>query len=102
MIAANKKAGKSEKARTGELRKLMKTIEKGRKVFGPKAVSFRWVKSHVGIKGNKEADKRAKLGAEEKDPAFPVIMEGGLKETWKKMRKVERCMKGTGEGRVVR
>ena len=101
-IAAIQKAGKTGKARTEELRKVMKKIEEGRKVLGRKAVRPGWVKSHVGIKGNKEANKKAKLGADDEDPTFPVITEGGLKEVWKRMRKEERCMKSTGEGRVVR
>ena len=46
--------------------------------------------------------QRAKLGADGVDPRFPVIAERGLKEGWKRMRKEERCVKGTGEGRVVR
>ena len=101
-IAAIKKAGKTGKARTGELRKLMRKIEEGRKAIGHNSVSLGWVKSHIGIKGNEEADKKAKLGADEEDPAFLVVIEGGLKEAWKKMRKEERCVRGTGEGRVVR
>ena len=55
-------------------------IEKRKKVIRPNVVSLRWVKAHISIKGNEEADKRAKLNADEKDPAFPVITEGGLKE----------------------
>ena len=42
------------------------------------------------------------MGAEEENPTFPVIIEEGLKETWKKMRREEKCVKGIGEGRVVR
>ena len=40
--------------------------------------------------------------ADKEDPAYPMITEGGLKEAWKKMRREERCVKGTGEGRVVK
>ena len=84
-IAAIKKAGKTGKARTEELRKVMRKIQEGRKAIRPNVVNLEWVKSHIGIKGNKEADKRTKLGADEKDPTFSVIMEGGLKEVCKKM-----------------
>ena len=101
-IAAIRKAGKTGKARIRELRKVMRKIEEGKRAFGPEAVSLSWVKSHVGIRGNEEADKRAKSEAEEEDPKFPVVMEDGLKEAWKKMRKQDRCVKGTGEGRVVK
>ena len=81
---------------------MIRKIEEGRKVIGPNAVSLRWVKSHIGIKGNEEADKKAKLEADMEDAAFPVITKGGLKEVWKKMRKEERCVRGTGEGRIVK
>ena len=39
-IAAIKKAGTTGKARTGELRKVMKKIEEGRKAVGPNTVSL--------------------------------------------------------------
>ena len=56
-IAAIKKAEKTRKVRTRELKKVMRKIEKGKRALGPKAFNFRWVKSYVGIKGNEEADK---------------------------------------------
>ena len=80
----------------------MRKTEEGMRACSPKAVSLGWVKAHIGINSNKEADKKAKLGADKEDPAFPVIMEEGLKKTWKMLRKEERCMKGTEEGRVVK
>ena len=101
-IAAIKKAEKTGKARTRELRRVMKMIEKGKRVLGPQAGSLGWVKSHIGIIGNKEADKKAKLGAKKEDPTSPVITEGGLQETWKKMKREKRCMKGIGEGSAVK
>ena len=63
-IAAIKKAGKTGQARTGQLRKVMRKIEEGRKAIGPDAVSLGSVKSHIGIKGKEEADKKATLGTD--------------------------------------
>ena len=100
-IAAIKKARKTGKARTGELRKVMRKIEEGRKALGPNAVNLEWVKAHIVDKDNEEADKKAKLGADIEDPTFPIITEGGPKDVWRRMRREERCVKGTGEGRVV-
>lgn len=80
----------------------MEEIEKRKRAIRPTAVSFGWVKSHIRIKGNEEVDKKAKLEADNENPAFSVITEGGLKEAWKKMRKEERCVRGTREGRVVK
>ena len=85
-----------------ELRKVIKTIEKGKRMLGPKAVSLICVKSQVRIKTNKEADKRAKWGANEEDLTFSVVMEGGLKEVWKKMRRQEKYLKGVGGRKVVK
>lgn len=76
--------------------------EEEKQAIGPNIVSLGWVKSHIGIKGNKEADKKVKLDADEEVSEFPIITEGGLKKAWKKMRKEKRCMKGIGEGRVVK
>ena len=39
-IAVIKKAGKTGKARTGELRKVMRKIEEGKKTLGPNVVSL--------------------------------------------------------------
>ena len=41
MIATINKAEKAGKARTGELRKVMRKIEEERKAIGPNAVSLR-------------------------------------------------------------
>ena len=80
MIAAMKEAWKTGKARTGELRKVMRKIEEGREAILPNTVSHELVQSHIGIKGNEEAHKRAKLGADIEDPTFPVFTKGGQKE----------------------
>ena len=64
-IAAIKNAGKMGKARMGELRKVIRGIVEGKRELRPKTVSFGWDKSHIGIKGNEEADKKAKLEAKE-------------------------------------
>ena len=66
-----------------DLRKVMKKIEEGKITITPNAVSLGWVKAHISIKGKKETDKGGKLSADEEDPAFPVITEGGWKEVWK-------------------
>ena len=79
-IPSIKQAGKTGKTRTGELRKVMRKIEEGRNVLEPNAVSLGWVKSHIGIKGYEEADRKAKLDADIADPAFPGIIEGNFKE----------------------
>ena len=42
------------------------------------------------------------MSADKVDPAFLVITEEGLKEVWKRMRREERCIRGTGEERVVK
>ena len=42
------------------------------------------------------------MNANEEEPAFSVITEVALKEIWQKMRREERCMRGIGEGRVVK
>lgn len=48
--------GKTGKASTKELKKVMRETKQRMKALGLKAVSLRWVKSHVSIKGNEEAD----------------------------------------------
>ena len=70
MIAGIRKAGKIGKARTRELRKVMRKIEEGKRAHRPKAVSLRWVKSHIVIKGKKEEDQKVKLGADKEDSTF--------------------------------
>ena len=101
-IAAIKKAERMGQARTRQLRKVKKKIEQERRVLGRNAVSLARFKCHIGLNGNEEEDKKAKPGTNSEDPAFPVITEGGLKKGSKKIGKEERCMRGTGEGRVVK
>ena len=62
-IAAIKKAGKTGKARTRDLAAIVKGIRarKGRTRLG-------WVKSHIGIEGNEQADHLAKKGTKWKTP----------------------------------
>ena len=35
----------------------MRNIDKGKKMLGPNASSLEWVKAHIRIKDNEEADK---------------------------------------------
>ena len=100
-IAAVKKADRIGKARTRDLKVVMKGIKERQSRLGPKAVSFGWVKAHNEPHGNEEADRLAKEATNLylKDPQ---ITEGGLKQAWRKMREEERRVKGAGMGRVVR
>jgi len=100
-IAAVKKAGRTGKARTNDLKLVLRDIKERQARLGPNAVSFRWVKAHNELFGNKEADRLAKM-ATQLYPEDPQITEGGLKQAWRKMREKERRVKGAGMGRVVR
>ena len=55
-IAAVKKAGRTGKARTWDLKSVMEGIRERQSRLGPNAVSFGWVKAHNGLHGNEEAD----------------------------------------------
>jgi ribonuclease HI len=96
-IAATKQAGRTGKARTYNLRWVASEIGSRKEELGEDAVTLGWVKAHVGIYGNEEADRLAKEGAE-KTPNTTRITEGGLKQAWVKKRKADRCVKGTGRG----
>jgi len=56
-IAAVRKAGKTGRARTGELKEVVEEIRKRQKELGPDAVRLAWVKAHVGTRGNEKADR---------------------------------------------
>jgi len=100
-IAAVKKAGRTGKARTRDLKVVMEGIRERQSRLGPKAVSYGWVKAHNELHGNEEADRLAKE-ATNLYPEEPQITEGGLKQAWKRMREEERRVKGVGMGRVVK
>ena len=63
-ISAVKKAGRTGKARTRELVKLMKIVKEREEENGKGAVVLGWVKSHIGIRRNEMADEMARKGAE--------------------------------------
>jgi len=96
-----KKAGRTGRARTRDLKVVMERIRERQSRLGPNAVSLGWVKAHNELHGNEEADRLAKE-ATNLYPEDPQITEGGLKQMWKRMREEERRVKGTGMGRVVK
>jgi len=55
-IAAVKKAGRTGKARTADLRRVLMDIKERQTRLGPNAVSFGWVKAHNEVHGNEQAD----------------------------------------------
>ena len=59
-IAAVEKAGRTGRARTGDLPKMMMDIKERQTRLGPNAVSFGWVKAHNEAHGNEMADQLAK------------------------------------------
>jgi len=101
LILSDSQAGRTGKARTYNLRWVASEIGRRKEELGEDAVTLGWVKAHVGIYGNEKADRLAKEGAE-KTPNTTRITEGGLKQVWAKKRKAERCVKGTGSGRVLK
>ena len=54
---AVRKAGRTGKARSSHLKKVVDEIG----VRGPGMVKLRWVKAHIGILGNEAADVLAKM-----------------------------------------
>ena len=100
-IAAVKKAGRTGKARTRDLKAVISDIKERELRPGINAVSFGWVKAHNEVHGNEEADRLAKEATNLYSEG-PQITEGGLKQAWRKQRKEERRVKGAGMGRVVK
>ncbi|KAF8463325.1 hypothetical protein BDZ91DRAFT_796479 [Kalaharituber pfeilii] len=96
-IAAVRKAGRTGKARTGDLKRVMEMITE-RKKKGD--VKLMWVKAHIGIAGNEAADVEAKKAADRIGKS--VVTEGGLRQKWKKLRAAERREVGYGGGSVMR
>jgi len=100
-IAAVKNAGHTGKARTRDLKSVLMDIKEQQARLGPKPVKFGWVKAHNKLYSNVEVDRLAKeathLYLED-----PQIIEGGLKQAWKRKREEERRVKGAGIGRAVK
>ena len=59
-IMAVRKAGRTGKVRTRDLKFVMEGIRERQSRLGPNAVSFGWVKAHNELHGNEEADRLAK------------------------------------------
>ena len=98
-ISAVKKAGKTGKARTGDLVRLMEAIGKREsEVRG--AVALGWVKSHIGVHGNEITDEMAKKGAQERVGVLQVT-EGGIRQKIKKWRRDVRQVEGFGKGKMM-
>jgi len=100
-IAAVKKEGQTGRARTRDLKIVMKDIKERQTRLGPNAVSSGWVKAYNEVHGNEKLDQLAKE-ATNLYPEDPHITEGGLKQEWKRKREEEQRVKGAGMGRVVR
>ena len=79
-MAVIRKPRTTEKARRRELKKVIMNIKKERRVLKPNSDSLRWVKSHIRIKYNEEADKKMKLDAKEDEPKHMVIIKERLIE----------------------
>jgi len=76
-IAVVKKAGRTGKARTCDLKVVMEGIRERQPRLGLNVVSFGWVKAHNELHGREEANRLAKE-ATNLYPEDPQITEGGL------------------------
>ena len=99
-ISTVMKAGRTGKARTRDLVKLMRTIAERENEVGKGVVELGWLKSHIGIHGNEMADRMAKEGAG-KDADILQVTEGGIRQEIKGWRREERQVVGFGKGRAV-
>ena len=82
-IAAVRKAGRTGRARTVELKEMVEEVKKRQKNLGYDVVRFAWVKAHVRTRGNEKADQIAKAGVElgdENEGMQKVITEEGLRQ----------------------
>jgi len=83
---------------------VVEEVQKRQKNLGPDTVRFAWVKAHVGTQGDEKAEQMAKSRAElgdEEEGKEKVIMQGDLRQEWKRRRAEERKVKGTGMGQTV-
>ncbi|KAF8459733.1 hypothetical protein BDZ91DRAFT_799654 [Kalaharituber pfeilii] len=101
-ISAVQKAGKTGKARTADLARVIELIaERQQRLREADAVKLAWVKAHVGIEGNEKADELAKEGA--KCMRYDgQATEGGLRQELVRKRKEERERAGFGKGKFAK
>ena len=99
-LQAIKVAGTRGKARTRGLAEVVRRISEIEEEYGEKSVSLPWVKAHVGIGGNEEADAEAKEAA--RVGGGRAVTEGGILAWVKELGKEERVVQGFEVGRVVR
>ena len=99
-ISAVKKAGRTGKARTRDLARLMRMIAEREGEAGEGAVALGWVKSHISIHRNEMADGMAKEGAE-MGARILQVTEEGIRQKIKGWRREERQVVGFGKGKAV-